>query len=104
MSRVITKFRVSYPLPDQVSIEMPAGAEVLSANEQYGDLCIWAAVDPGQPVEARRFLLPRTGFSVRDLGESKFVDTVLLEDGASVIHVFDRGPECVVNLVEKGPQ
>jgi hypothetical protein len=55
-----------YPLTEesQQSIEMPDGAEILTARIQDGALCIWALVDPEQPIVKRLFTIAPTGQEV----------------------------------------
>lgn len=52
-----------YPIEinDKVSVEMPEGAVVLSAQYQGLHLCLWAAVDADRPMENRGFRIFGTG-------------------------------------------
>lgn len=87
MSKVVYK----YPLHSHVyNVALPSGAEVLCAKVQNGDICIWALVDPAiRDADARRFLVVGTGQELPEQ-ELKYIDTVLLEQGQWVFHVFEE--------------
>lgn len=92
--RVIRK----YPLLFLSSLEMPAGASILSADAQNGVPTIWVLVDPEMPLVTRRMLVLGTGHEIAlDAREhlDRFVGTVQSDDGSLVWHVFDGGEEHV---------
>ncbi len=70
------------------TVSMPAGAVVLSAAAQNGDICIWALVDRDAERNDRKFTVHGTGWVLPD-EPGKFIGTVLLDDGALVFHVFE---------------
>lgn len=70
---------------------MPKGAEILHAAEQHGDIQVWALVDAGAPVKARRFCVVGTGQSLPVGDEWHHIDSVLVNGGFLVWHVFDGG-------------
>ena len=75
------------------SIDMPAGAQVLSVREQGGAICLWALVDPAAPLEARRFIWVGTGHRMPDEAPLTYLGTGHLDQGALVFHVFEAfGP------------
>jgi hypothetical protein len=84
-------------LADGVStIEMPEGAQVLSAGLQYSQLNVWALVrvaEEGQePVmtEQRTFTVRGTGHPISsDVRKLKFVGTAMANDGVYVFHVWE---------------
>jgi hypothetical protein len=79
-----------YPLEinDNIALDLPKGAKVLSIGNQNNIPCLWALVDPAKPKEKRRFRVLQTGQSVKgDIGT--FIGTVLLNNGHFVIHVFE---------------
>ena len=82
-------FKYPLPLPGEVNyIMMPRGAKVLSVAEQRDVACVWALVDPTQPLEPRTFVTCGTGHMVpANLGE--FLGTVLLREGLLVLHIFE---------------
>jgi len=73
---------------DRTELEMPAGAKVLSVQQQYGEIQLWAMVDPEKAYEWRAFDVYGTGALLPDeLGE--YVGTVQVGGGEIVLHVFD---------------
>jgi hypothetical protein len=85
--KTVWKYALS---PDEFTIEMPRGAQVLSADNQGGSLCMWALVDPAEPLEARRFLLAGTGHELERAEELRFVGTLQMYGGKLVFHLFER--------------
>jgi hypothetical protein len=70
-----------------IVIEMPLGAEILTAREQGSAICIWYQCDPTQPMEKRKFVIVPTGGAAPD--QAPYIGTVLLEGGMYVFHVFE---------------
>jgi hypothetical protein len=80
-----------YPLPlESRTVVMPAGSRILSVQVQKKTAVIWAEVDTGQPLAARDVRVFGTGLKV-DTAGATFIDTVQLNDGNLVLHVFDGG-------------
>ena len=73
-------------LPEIQDVLMPLGAEVLSVAGQNEYPCLWARVDPEAELETRRFRVCETGAPG---AEGEHVGTVLLYNGALVLHVFE---------------
>lgn len=70
-------------------LHLPIGSEILSADEQNGGIRLWALIpDDSLDLMIRKILVYATGESVFQ-AELKFIDTVLLEDGRFVYHVFE---------------
>jgi len=67
-------------------VKLPVGAEIIAAQYQHGDLCVWAIVDPDAETEDRPIHVIGTGNPIPD-GVS-YVDTVQAGDGLLVWHVF----------------
>ena len=75
-----------------VEIDAPAGARVLGAAEQRGQVCVWALVDTVMPVTRRTFEVYGTGHPVADHSPDRAlrpVGTVLQVGGDLVLHVFE---------------
>lgn len=81
-------FKYTLTIEDLQTVEMPEGAEILSVQNQGGDVCIWALCAPNAPKEARTFHIFGTGNPVCD-NPGRFVGTVQILDGALVWHVFE---------------
>ena len=69
---------------------MPKGAEIVSVAFQHGSLCLWAMVQPDEPMEDREIEIFGTGHPVPvGVGvDRKFIGTVI--DNQYVWHVFER--------------
>lgn len=76
--------------PDEFTIEMPRGAQVLSVDNQGGSNCMWAMVDPAEPLVTRRFRLAGTGHELDRPDELRFIGTVQMYGGKIVLHLFER--------------
>lgn len=71
------------------AIEMPKGAEILTAREQGNSVCVWAMVDTRAMREARRFSVIGTGWQVPERNR-KYIGTAQFIDGAPLVfHVFE---------------
>ena len=88
--KTIHKYNV--PPADEWSMDLPAGARLLSVQVQYGEPVLWALVDPAQPPVPMLFAIRRTGDGADDLGVAEFIGTFQLQNGALVFHLFCRGP------------
>lgn len=70
-------------------LDMPSGAKVLSAVNQRNRLCVYAEVDHSRQKNMRTFACVETGGPLpKPAGRWQFIDTVLLDDGAFVLHVY----------------
>lgn len=67
---------------------MPQGAEILCVHAQFNLACIYAKVEPDNPNEVRTISAYITG-QVIGLN-SKYIGTVLLNEGSFVLHVFEE--------------
>lgn len=71
-------------------VEMPKEAEILTAQEQFGEICIWALVNPILPKEKREFVVYGTGHKIiYEREELDYIGTVQLYKGSLVLHVFE---------------
>lgn len=86
-----TVWKYKLRLTDTQTIEVPKGGEILSAQSQYGDICLWVLLDPDSAKERREIEIYGTGNPIHD-AERKFIGTVQLHGGSLVFHVFERNP------------
>lgn len=88
--KTIWKYKLD--VNDNVFIEMPKGAQVLSVQIQDGAPCIWALVDPDAKKEKRLFEVLGTGHTMpEDMGINRaFIGTFQLWAGRLVFHLFER--------------
>lgn len=71
-------------------VEMPKEAEILTAQEQFGEICIWALVNPILPKEKREFVVYGTGHKIiYERKELDYIGTIQLYKGSLVLHVFE---------------
>jgi hypothetical protein len=73
---------------DVQEIEVPDGAEILTAREQLGQLCIWFRCDPNAKLVMRQIAICGTGHSSPSNG--RYVGTGFMNGGDLVFHVFEN--------------
>jgi len=83
----MTIYKYTIPLQDEISVEMPTGAEILSSQVQNGEIQVWAKVEPAAICRPVLFRIIGTGHPFPD-GEWQFVDTVQCHGGDLVFHIF----------------
>ena len=84
MSKRIWKYTLN-PLN---TIELPVDAEILSVDEQNGEICMWVALTPEMDAYPRRFIIYATGDTI-EFPVYKHIGTVKLNDGSLIFHVFE---------------
>lgn len=80
----IWKFEIQ--VQDRQTIQMPAGAHILTAQAQYDCICLWAEVEATNHLVNRHFEVIGTGSPVMD-GFGDYVATVQLPP--YVWHVYE---------------
>lgn len=75
------------PVTDYPSILMPEHSQVLSVQNQNGEITLWAVVDPDKPMTIRKFHIVGTGNKTNIDGE-KFLGTV--QCFPFVWHIFEK--------------
>lgn len=88
MRKSIFKYTLS-GTDDQV-IFMPVGAVILTAQEQGGQIQLWAIVqsDSTTPNQGRVFRIYGTGHPLPD-DPGQYIATVQLHEGSLVLHIFE---------------
>ena len=81
-----------YILRPIITLDVPAGSQILSVQEQFGEICIWMLVDPTLEKEERRFEVYGTGHPINyDMGTWRtYIGTVKLENGSLIMHIFEN--------------
>ena len=89
MSQTIYKY--PFLINDEFEIALPERAQVLCVQEQRGQPCMWALVDPDLPPKRRKFFLRGTGHDCADLriNPTNYVGPFQLRGGDLVFHVFE---------------
>jgi len=77
--------------PGKNRLQMPIGAKLLSVHPQRDSISLWALVRPENKRTERRIFVALTGSDAPGVAPDKFIGTVLLDEGAFVVHVFDCG-------------
>lgn len=70
----------------QAKIDIPIGAQILSAQMQDGIIAVWALVDPAAPKQPKAFHIFGTGWDIEETSLC-YVATVQDKDGF-VWHIF----------------
>ena len=81
----VWKFKLE--VTDLQQVEMPQGAQLMTVQEQGGELCLWAAVDTEAPKESRTIEIIGTGNPFHEASR-RYVASV--QQGVFVWHVFER--------------
>lgn len=70
-------------------VQLPTGAEILTAQVQHGTVQMWACVDPDSPLETHHIRIHGTGHCVLNHDKLKYISTFQLQNGNLVFHVFE---------------
>jgi hypothetical protein len=68
-------------------IEVPEGAELLCAREQYEFICVWFRCNPNAQKTQRVVTIVGTGHPAPDGG--RYLGTASLQGGTLMFHVFE---------------
>jgi len=83
-------YKYPFEVQGDVEISMPAGATILTVQVQGETPCIWAIVDPEQPIAVRRFRIFGTGHPLDiEPALSRYIGTFQLLGGRYVGHLFE---------------
>jgi hypothetical protein len=84
-------FKYEIPISDYFSLEVSAGAQVLSAQAQQEVPCLWVLEDDtAASIEVRWFRLTGTGLSLKESKEKlRFIDSFQTKGGRLVYHLFE---------------
>jgi hypothetical protein len=89
MSKV---YKYNFKLSNIIVLTLPKGAEVLSVQEQFDDVAMWAIVNPEAVSEKRYFECYGTGHQMKilELGYvRKHISTFQMSGGNYVFHFFE---------------
>ena len=77
---------------DIQALNLPIGSKILSVEEQYGNIVLYALVETAPEFnfeDSYVFLIKGTGhICEEDLSEFNFLNTVKLQNGALIFHIF----------------
>lgn len=76
-------------IKDRQEVWLPAGAQILSADLQQGELKLWVLVNPKETINVSHNLkLAGTGHNINDI-IIKFIDTIQFYNGSVIMHLFE---------------
>jgi len=84
----LTIWKETLAITGSQTVMLPAGAKILCAKEQHGEICIWFQCDPSAPKKPRRITVAGTGHPCHD-GGRHIGSVVYGDDGTFVFHVFE---------------
>lgn len=82
-------YKYPVPIADYFTITLPQCAEILSFQTQNDEMMIWAAVNPENLIEDRRFSVIGTGHNINMDEVKKFIGTAQLMNGKLAWHLFE---------------
>ena len=83
-------FKYPFMITDHFTLALPLHAEILTANMQHDEPCLWTLVDPEQPLEMRAFKLIGTGHLIEDTNKNlHYINTFQMHDGDFIWHLFE---------------
>ena len=87
---MLTIHKFPIDICDNQVVEMPVGAQVLSAELQRGSPCLWALIDTDKELTPRRITIRGTGHCCTP-SDGRFINTIMMARESLVWHVFDGG-------------
>lgn len=75
---------------DSQCIEIPRDAEILSAQNQNENMCIWVKLKPNAEKIPRIIEIYETGQGIKNPTNLKFIGSVQLDGNSLVLHIFER--------------
>ena len=75
--------------PGEISVALPKGAKILTAQAQRDRVMLWALVEPNAPTEIRRFYTYPTGTDIEG-SPGDYISTFKLYDRELAFHVFEK--------------
>ena len=88
MSSVIHKYMLN--LVDCQVIRLPKGFEILTAQVQFGNVCLWVKHDKDETrdrVDVPVYTIG-TGNDIDDLYNLKYISTIQMCEGSLIFHMF----------------
>jgi len=87
---VLRVYKYTIPVEDYFSLDLPAGAKILTIQVQRDEPQIWALVDPEQQPRPYNFRLAGTGHDITESRDSlEYIGTFQLVGGNFIGHLFE---------------
>ncbi len=90
MPQKIWKYPIDTTI-DEITIEMPEGARILSFKVQRGIPTLWALINLDNKFEKRHFRIIGTGQSIEE-DNLKYIDSIQLAGEKYIFHLFETSP------------
>ena len=89
MSKQIWKYIL---IDATTTMEIPENGNILSVDEQHGNICIWIEINTKNKKIPRQFEIFGTGTIMLEEEKTvrKFIGTVKLHDSNFIFHVYER--------------
>lgn len=85
-----TIYKYSFEVANELMLDLPEGAQVLSFQNQQEQPCIWALVDTDHVSKPRYFRVIGTGHPAHDIDSRyQFVGTAQFLSGSFLAHLFE---------------
>ncbi len=84
-----TIYKYPIVIDDVIRISLPGDAQILSIQEQNGQTCLWALLDPQAKKRTRTIRVFGTGHPF-DLVNHQFISTVNYQEQNLVFHFFEE--------------
>lgn len=85
---VIIKYR--FDLTEKINqIEMKKDGKIISVQNQQDCVCFWVLCSDNVETEIREFIAYSTGEEINNVSKLQFIETLLLNNGLYVIHIFE---------------
>jgi len=84
---MIKIFKYEIPVNDEIELDLPKGAKVLTIQLQKGVPCIWMLVNPDLSTEKRLFWLYGTGMEVKQT-HLNYLGSFQMLGGDLIFHLF----------------
>jgi len=83
-------YKYVLPIVDDMPLMLPLGAKILSVQNQNGNPCLWALVDPDEKTHVvRHFRMAGTGHDIDAYTDMVYIGTFQLHDGHLAFHLFE---------------
>lgn len=83
-----TIYKYGLDITDKQRIELPVGAELLSVQNQRGEINLWALVDSEAELEENLIECFGTGHPINIDAPRQHLGTIQIQDGLQIYHFF----------------
>lgn len=89
--KTIHKFKLNLVCANRpIQVRIPKNAIVLTAQNQFEEIYVWAEVDSDNELETRVFEVFGTGHMMNEGIIRRYISTIQFAGGSLVFHVYER--------------